>query len=134
MATFFLQILVDRILPERDNRLLVALGTGLVLLSGLQAVLQFGRLWLAAQVGQHIHQDYGAQYIRHLLRLPMNVFDARCVPGMVMRITQAEQIQFAVTESGVLLVADVAHVRGDARDHLRLRPGRRASSPPPPRP
>jgi ABC-type bacteriocin/lantibiotic exporter with double-glycine peptidase domain len=108
MATFFLQILVDRILPEGDNRLLVALGTGLVLLSGLQAILQFGRLWLAAQVGQRIHREYGGEYIRRLLRLPMQVFDARCVPGMVMRITQAEPIQFAVTETGVLLVADVA--------------------------
>src|SRR5262249_50690514 len=35
------------------------------------------------------------------------IFDARCVPGLVMRITQAEQIQLAATESGVLLVADV---------------------------
>ncbi len=107
MATFFLQILVDRILPERDNGLLVALGFGLVLLSGLQAILQFGRLWLVAQVGQRIHRDYGGEYVRHLLRLPMHVFDARCVPGMVMRITQAEPIQLAVTETGVLLVADV---------------------------
>ena len=37
----------------------------------------------------------------------MHIFDARCVPGMVMRITQAEPIQIAVTETGVLLVADV---------------------------
>ncbi|HEY7034072.1 MAG TPA: peptidase domain-containing ABC transporter [Thermomicrobiales bacterium] len=108
LATFFLQVLFDRILPNRDERLLVALGTGLVLVSGIQAGLQFGRLWLAAIVGRHMHQDYGARYIRHLMRLPMKVFDARCVPGLVMRITQAEQIQLAATESGVLLVADVA--------------------------
>jgi ABC-type multidrug transport system fused ATPase/permease subunit len=78
------------------------------MVSGFQAGLQFGRLWLAARVGRSMHRDYGAGYIRHLMRLPMRVFDARCVPGLVMRITQADQIQTAVTESGVMLVADVA--------------------------
>ena len=107
-ATFFLELLVDRILPDRETGLLVALGTGLILVSGVQAALQLGRLWLAAQVGRRVHRNYGGQYIRHLLRLPMKVFDARCVPGMVMRISQTEQIQLGITESGVLLVADAA--------------------------
>ncbi|HLZ56977.1 MAG TPA: peptidase domain-containing ABC transporter [Ktedonosporobacter sp.] len=105
-ASFFLQILIDRILPHRETGLLVGLGTGLVLLSGIQAVLRLGQLWLSARVGQGIHHSYGIQYIEQLLRLPLKVFDTRCTSGFVMRIMQVEQIQQAISESGVLLLTD----------------------------
>ncbi len=105
-ATFFLEVLVDHILPNQDTGLLVVLGLGLMLVSGLQAGLQYGRLWLAARVGRRVHRDYGARFISHLFRLPMAVFDGRCVQGLALRITQAEQIQLGITESGLLAVAD----------------------------
>jgi len=105
-ASFFLQILVDRILPHRETGLLVGLGIGLILLSSIQAMLRLGQLWLAARVGQAIHHGYGIQYIERLLQLPLKVFDSRCVPGFVMRIVQIEQVQLAISESGVLLLAD----------------------------
>ncbi|HEX5416658.1 MAG TPA: ABC transporter ATP-binding protein, partial [Chloroflexota bacterium] len=41
-----------------------------------------------------------------LLRLPLAVFDSRCVAGLVMRVTQIDQIQQAITESLVALVTD----------------------------
>ncbi len=107
-ASFFLRTLVDQILPNRDMQLLVALGLGLVLVSTFQAGLQLGRLWLCALVGRRIHVTYGLKYIRHLLCLPMKVFDARCVPGLVMRITQTEMIQQSITEGMVGLVSDGA--------------------------
>jgi ABC-type bacteriocin/lantibiotic exporter with double-glycine peptidase domain len=105
-ASFFLRELFDHILPQRDTALLVALGAGLILVSGLQAVLQLGRLWLTALVGRRIHQGYGMRYIERLMRLPLQVFDARCVAGLVMRVTQAEQIQLAITEGAVGLLSD----------------------------
>lgn len=105
-ASFFLRALVDQILPNRDIQLLVALGFGLILLSAFQAGLQLGRLWLCALVGQRIHVTYGLRYIQHLLCLPLKVFDARCVAGLVMRINQTEMIQTAITESMVGLVTD----------------------------
>lgn len=103
MASFFLQMLVDRILPNRETQLLVALGFGLILVSTLQAGLQLGRLWLCALIGRRIHVSYGLRYIQHLLRLPMKVFDARCVVGPVMRINQANTIQLAITEGKSVL-------------------------------
>jgi ABC-type bacteriocin/lantibiotic exporter with double-glycine peptidase domain len=105
-VSFFLGTLLDRILPDNDANLLVALGLGLVLVSGMQAILQFGRLWLAAAVGRRIHVDYGLAFVSHLMHLPLKVFDARCVPGLVMRITQADLIQQAITEGSVLLLSD----------------------------
>ncbi len=105
-VSFFLGALIDSIVPNNDSNLLVALGLGLVLVSGLQAALQFGRLWLAATVGRRIHVDYGVQFVSHLMHLPLKVFDARCVPGLVMRITQADLIQQAITEGSVLLLSD----------------------------
>lgn len=105
-TAFFLRVLLDQILPQHATSLLLVLGLALVLVSGFQAVLQWGRLWLAADVGKRVQARYGEQYIRHLFRLPMHVFDARCVPGLVMRITQAELIQLGLTEGMLTLLTD----------------------------
>ncbi|MBA3468670.1 MAG: peptidase domain-containing ABC transporter [Herpetosiphonaceae bacterium] len=105
-TSFFMQILIDTILPNRDTALLFALGAGLMLVSVFQTVLQFWRLWLSAKVGQKVHQAYSAHYIDRLLRLPMKVFDVRCVPGMVLRVTQADGIQMALSEGMIAVLAD----------------------------
>ncbi len=105
-SSFFVGALIDRILPNRDTALLLALGLGLLLISVGQAVLQLGRLWLLARVGRTIHHDYGDHFIRHLLRLPMKIYDARCVAGLVLRVGQADMIQQALTEGTVGLLGD----------------------------
>ncbi|WP_164689630.1 peptidase domain-containing ABC transporter [Herpetosiphon llansteffanensis] len=108
ITSFFMQILIDSILPNRDQALLFALGVGLILVSVFQSALQFGRLWLSARVGQRVHQSYSAQYIDRLLRLPMKVFDVRCIPGLVLRVTQADGIQLALSEGLITILADTA--------------------------
>lgn len=105
--SFFLRVLIDNILPGREMRLLLALGGGLVFISVLQAFLQFGRLWLLARVGRAVHGAYGSRYIDHLMTLPVKVFDSRCIPGLVMRINQAENVQQSVSEILVTLVTDL---------------------------
>jgi ABC-type bacteriocin/lantibiotic exporter with double-glycine peptidase domain len=105
-TSFFLRALIDRILPNREIGLLMALGAGLVLISGVQALLQFGRLWLLARVGHEISRTYSARYIDQLLALPMKVFDARCLAGLVLRLNQVELVQQAAGEMLVTLVAD----------------------------
>lgn len=105
-SSFFLRVLIDDILPQRATSLLIVLGLGLVMLSTLQSFLQLGRLWLLARVGRQIHQTYGSRYIDHLMQLPMKVFDARCVPGLVMRINQVDGIQQTLSEGVVALVTD----------------------------
>jgi len=105
-TAFFLRILLDEILPQRAASLLLVLGLALVLVSGLQAALQWGRLSLAAAAGRRVHTVYGERYIEQLFRLPMQVFDARCVAGLVMRIAQAEQIQLGLSEGMVALLTD----------------------------
>lgn len=105
-ASFFLRALVDDILPNRDTRLLLMLGAGLLLVSGFQAALQYVRLWLSADVGRRLQASFSLRYIDRLLRLPLSVFDVRCVGGLVARINQAEAIQRAVTEDIVGLLTD----------------------------
>ncbi len=105
-TSFFLRTLIDRILPNREIGLLMALGAGLVLISGVQALLQFGRLWLLARAGREISRAYSVRYIDQLLALPMKVFDARCLAGLVLRVNQVELVQQAASEMLVTIVAD----------------------------
>jgi ABC-type bacteriocin/lantibiotic exporter with double-glycine peptidase domain len=105
-TSFFLQTLIDTIVPNQEMRLLVLLGSGLFLVSALQLLLQFGRLWLMARVGRSIHGTYGKRYLSHLMSLPLQVFDGRCVPNLVMRTNQVDTIQYAVSETLVSLFTD----------------------------
>ncbi len=105
-TSFFMQILIDTILPNRDTALLFALGLGLMVVTLFQSGLQFWRLWISAKVGQRVHQSYSMHYIDRLLRLPMSTFDVRCVPGMVLRVTQADGIQLALSEGMIAILAD----------------------------
>ena len=107
LTSFFLEATIDRILPGRQSGLLIALGTGLIFISALQGLVQLGRLRLAAHVGRRIHERLGSRYIHHLMDLPARVFDSRCVAGLVLRMTQADQVQLAVSEAAVTVVADV---------------------------
>lgn len=105
-SSFFLGTLIDRILPNRETGLLAALGGVLLVISVVQALLQFGRLWLVARVGRRIHLSYAQRYVQHMFRLPMHVFDSRCVPRLVLRIAQTDMIQQSITEGMVGLVSD----------------------------
>lgn len=106
-SSFFLRTLIDNIVPNQRMSLLLVLGSGLLLVSAFQALLQFGRLWLMAQVGRTIHSSYGVSYLDHLMSLPMQVFDGRCIPNLVMRTNQVEAIQQAVSDTLVTLITDL---------------------------
>lgn len=105
-ASFFLRALVDQILPNRDARLLVALGMGLIVVSGGQAVLQLLRLWVCAAIGRDLQAAFCRRYIERLMGLPLQIFDVRCVGGLVARINQAEPIQRALSEDLLVLATD----------------------------
>jgi ATP-binding cassette subfamily B protein len=107
-GAFFIGTLFDNILPAGAVAVLGALGAVLILAGALQATLQFARAVLAARIGRHMQEDYGMSFIAHLMRLPMQVFDARCVPGLVLRVTQVDLIQQAITDGSIILVSDVA--------------------------
>ena len=105
-ASWFLQILIDDIIPNREAQLLFAFGLGLFVISALQGLLQYGRLWLVARAGRHIHRTYGQRYLKHLLTLPARVYDTRCAQSVALRLSHIEAIQQATTDNFVQLVAD----------------------------
>ena len=69
-------------------------------------------LALAAVIGERIQRGSSSEYLRHLMRLPLHVLDTRCVPGLVLRITQTDQIQLSITDAGVGLATDLVMFLG----------------------
>ncbi|HEU4324345.1 MAG TPA: peptidase domain-containing ABC transporter [Roseiflexaceae bacterium] len=104
--SFYLQALIDRIAPARDDRLLFMFGAGLVAITLVQSLLFIGRPWLSARIGRGIYETYGTRYVEHLMMLPVRMFDTRYVAGLLMRLNQVETIQQSLTESVVTLVTD----------------------------
>lgn len=105
-ASWFLQILIDDIIPGREAQLLMSFGIGLFVISVLQGLLQYGRLWLVARAGRQIHRTYGQRYLKHLMTLPARVYDTRCPQSMMLRLGHIESVQQATTENFVQLTTD----------------------------
>ncbi|HEY0607367.1 MAG TPA: peptidase domain-containing ABC transporter [Herpetosiphonaceae bacterium] len=105
-ASWFLQLLIDQIIPSREAQLLLAFGLGLFAISALQGLLHYARLWLVARAGRQIHRAYGQRYLKHLITLPQRVYDTRCPQSMMLRLGHIESIQQATTENFVQLTTD----------------------------
>src|SRR5262245_9164185 len=78
-TSFFLQHLVDGVLVRQEGRLLNALGVGMVLLVLFRTLFSVLRQYLLAHVGRRLDLALVAGFARHLLRLPLRVFETRQV-------------------------------------------------------
>lgn len=105
--SFFLQILIDRVIPRSEVGMLLPLGGALVLVSFVQALLFLLRSRVAARIGYYLNDMYGERFLNHLISLPVRVFDNRCVAGLAMRIYQIEIVQNSISEVLVTIVSDI---------------------------
>lgn len=104
----FLQVVFDRVLPEREMGLLLPLAAGLILASILQAMLQIGRNAWEASVGRRVQVAYVKNYVNHLFQLPAQTIEIRCKGGLYQRIAEAGHLRRAVGQGVVALAADLA--------------------------
>ena len=105
-APFYLQLVVDGVLPQKDYGLLTALAIGFGGLMILRAVSELVRSWAILVYGNQMSQQMVGNVFRHLIRLPTSYFEKRRVGDILSRIESTTPIQEALTQSLVSVLID----------------------------
>lgn len=103
---FYLQLVVDGVLPESDHRLLWALLLGFGGLAIIRAVAEAVRGWAILIYGNQMSAQMVGNIFRHLVRLPTAFFEKRHVGDIISRMGSAVPIQEALTQSVVAILID----------------------------
>jgi subfamily B ATP-binding cassette protein HlyB/CyaB len=101
------QTVIDKVLVHRGMSTLQVLVGGLALIAVFDATLSGLRGYLFSHTSNRIDVELGSRIFRHLLRLPLNYFEARRVGDSVARVREIETIRQFLTSSSITLVLDL---------------------------
>jgi len=108
LSPFYLQLVVDAVLPRGDSSLLLALAIGFGGLVILRAVAEAVRGWAILVFGNQMSLQMVGNVFRHLIRLPARYFERRHVGDIISRMGSTVPIQEALTQSVPAVLIDGA--------------------------
>lgn len=106
MMPFYLQLVVDGVLPNGDYQLLWGLVIGFTGLVIIRAVTEATRGWAILVYGNQMSAQMVGNVFRHLIRLPAAYFEKRHVGDVISRMNSTTPIQEALTQSVVAILLD----------------------------
>ena len=106
LSPFYLQLVVDAVLPRGDNALLLALAIGFGGLVILRALAEAVRGWAILVYGNQMSLQMVGNVFRHLIRLPARYFERRHVGDIISRVGSTVPIQEALTQSVPAVLID----------------------------
>ena len=108
LSPFYLQLVVDAVLPRGDSALLLALAIGFGGLVILRALAEAVRGWVILVYGNQMSLQMVGNVFRHLIRLPARYFERRHVGDIISRVGSTVPIQEALTQSVPAVLIDGA--------------------------
>ncbi len=105
-TSYFIQHLVDSVLVRHEERLLNALGVGMLLVVVFRVLFAILRQYLLAHAGRKVDLGLIAGYARHVLRLPLHFFELRRVGEILSRVNDAAKVREAISGTTLTAVVD----------------------------
>ena len=105
-APFYLQLVVDGALAQKNYGLLKALALGFGGLMILRAISEAVRSWAILIYGNQMSLQMVGNVFRHLIRLPTSYFEKRHVGDIISRMGSTVPIQEALTQTIVSVLID----------------------------
>jgi ATP-binding cassette subfamily B protein len=91
--SFYVQRIVDDVIPGANRPLLNLLGVAIIVLVAVRLVFSWFQFILSAKLSQRIDATLILGYYRHLLRLPQSFFDTMRIGEMTSRVSDAIAIR-----------------------------------------
>jgi ATP-binding cassette subfamily B protein len=105
-TSYYVQHLVDSVLVRHEERLLHALGIGMVIIVVFRTLLGALRQYLLAHVGRKVDLALIAGFSRHLLRLPLKFFEMRQVGEILSRVNDTAKVREAISGTTTTMLVD----------------------------
>jgi ATP-binding cassette subfamily B protein len=107
-ASVYLQLLVDRVLVNKDWAMLRWLSLGLMGTVVCRAAFGAIRGALLAHIGRKVDVSLMLEYYRHVMKLPLQFFDTRQTGEIISRLGDAVKIRELISGSTLILLVDAA--------------------------
>jgi ATP-binding cassette, subfamily C, bacteriocin exporter len=106
-TSFYIQKIVDVILPGTKNSLLKTLGLIMIIIFCIRFIIGYMKSLIILRTGQHIDRNLIMGYYRHLLTMPQRFFDNMRTGELVSRINDAMRIRVFVNDIAVGIMVNI---------------------------
>ncbi|MGM3308777.1 ABC transporter transmembrane domain-containing protein [Anabaena sp. WFMT] len=93
ITPLFTQLILDRVVVQRSELTLTAVGIGLLLFSFFRVAMMGLRQYLLDHMANRIDLALIVGFIRHTFRLPLSFFESRYVGDIISRVQENRKIQ-----------------------------------------
>ena len=107
VSPLFFQVIMDKVLVQQNMKTLNVISIGLAIVYLFEVLMTGLRSYVFAHTSSRIDVELGGQLFSHLLKLPLNYFEARRSGDSVARIHELENIRNFLTSNTIILVLDI---------------------------
>lgn len=110
ITPIFTQIILDRVVVQRSELTLFAVGLGLLIFGIFRVMITGLRQYLLDHTANKVDLALIVGFIRHTLRLPLNFFESRYVGDIISRVQENRKIQRFLSGEALSILLDLLTV------------------------
>jgi len=110
ITPLFTQLLLDRVVVQRSELTLTAVGFGLLLFGLFRVVMTGLRQYLLDHTANRVDLSLIVGFIKHTFRLPLSFFESRYVGDIIARVQENQKIQRFLTGEALSICLDLLTV------------------------
>jgi ATP-binding cassette, subfamily B, bacterial HlyB/CyaB len=110
VTPLFTQLILDRVVVQRSQLTLTAVGLGLLIFSLFRVAMIGLRQYLLYHTANKLDLSLIVGFIRHTLRLPLSFFESRYVGDIISRVQENRKIQRFLSGEALSILLDVLTV------------------------
>ncbi|WP_017721136.1 ABC transporter transmembrane domain-containing protein [Kamptonema formosum] len=110
ITPLFTQLILDRVVVQRSQLTLTAVGLGLLIFSLFRVAMTGLRQYLIDQTASRVDVALIVGFIRHTFRLPLSYFESRYVGDIISRVQENRKIQRFLTGEALSILLDLITV------------------------
>jgi ABC-type bacteriocin/lantibiotic exporter with double-glycine peptidase domain len=106
-TSFYIQRIIDVVLPGTNNSLLKMMGLVMILLFWFRFVTGYLKSIIMLRAGQHMDRNLILGYYRHLLNMPQRFFDHMRTGELVSRVNDAMRIRVFIHDIALGIMVNI---------------------------
>ncbi|MBW4509298.1 MAG: ATP-binding cassette domain-containing protein [Scytonematopsis contorta HA4267-MV1] len=110
ITPLFTQLILDRVVVQRSELTLTAVGIGLLMFSLFRVAMVGLRQYLLDHTANKVDLALIVAFIRHTLRLPLSYFESRYVGDIISRVQENRKIQRFLSGEALSILLDLLTV------------------------